>query len=82
MLMLEMGRSIANDFSVVEDAFIGLVDAALPPDVRRPCDLPSKVQHLFLGLLPPVGTEPLDIGLKNRLEGKRPHTYLGAEPLV
>jgi hypothetical protein len=77
-----MGRTITNDFSVVEDAFIGLVDAALPPDIRRPCDLPSKVQYLFLGLLPPVGTEPLDVGLKNRLEGQRPSTYLGAEPMV
>ena len=77
-----MGRTIANDFSVVEDAFIGLVDAALPPDVRQPCDLPSKVQYLFLGLSPPVGTEPLEIGFKNRLEGQRPSTHLGAEPIV
>ncbi|HYR77586.1 MAG TPA: hypothetical protein VEM96_17350 [Pyrinomonadaceae bacterium] len=73
---------IANDFSVIEDACTGLVDAALPPDVRHVCDVPSKVQYLFLGLCPPVGTEPLEIGLKNRLEGKRPAAHLGAEPLV
>jgi hypothetical protein len=77
-----MPITIANDFSVVEDACVGLVDAALPPDVRRVCDVPSKVQYLFLGLCPPVGTEPLEIGLKNRLDGKRPSTHLGAEPMV
>jgi hypothetical protein len=73
---------IANDFSVIEDACTGLVDAALPPDVRQVCDVPSKVQYLFLGLCPPVGIEPLEIGLKNRLEGKRPSAHLGAKPLV
>jgi len=58
------------------------VDAALPPDVRQVCDVPSKVQYLFLGLCPPLGTEPLEIGLKNRLEGKRPSAHLGTEPVV
>jgi hypothetical protein len=77
-----MPITIANDFSVVEDACTGLVDAALPPDVRQVCDLPSKVQYLFLGLSPSTGSEPLEIGLKNRLEGKRPCSHLGAEPLV
>jgi hypothetical protein len=77
-----MPITIANNFSVVEDACTGLVDAALPPDVRQVCDVPSKVQYLFLGLGPPVGTEPLEVGLKNRLEGKRPGTHLGAQPLV
>jgi hypothetical protein len=73
---------IANDFSLVEDACTGLVDAALPPIKRQVSDVPSKVQYLFLGLGPPLGTEPLEIGLKNRLEGKRPSAHLGAEPLV
>ena len=73
---------IANDFSLVEDACTGLVDVALPPMVRQVSDVPSKVQYLFLGLCPPLGTEPLEIGLKNRLEGKRPCTHLGAEPLA
>jgi hypothetical protein len=77
-----MPITIANDFSLVEDACTGLVDAALPPIVRQVSDVPSKVQYLFLGLCPPVGTEPLEIGLKNRLEGKRPSAHLGAEPLV
>jgi hypothetical protein len=40
---------IANDFSLVEDACTGLVDAALPPIVRQVSDVPSKVQYLFLG---------------------------------
>ena len=73
---------IANDFSVIEDACTGLVDTALPPDVRQVCDLPSKVQYLFLGLCPHVWTEPFEIGLKNRLEGRRSAAHLGAEPLV
>ena len=77
-----MRMTIAHDFSVVEDACTGLVDAALPPDVRQICDVPSKVQYLFLGLHPSVGTEPLEIGLKHRLEGKRPSAHLGFEPLV
>lgn len=74
-------RTIANDFSMVEDACSGLVDVALPRDVRQICDLLSKVQFLFLGILPPT-IEPLEIGLRNRLEGQRPAAHLGAEPLV
>ena len=74
-------RTIANTLSVVEDACAGLVDVALPPDLRSPTDLPSKVQFLFLGILPPV-TGLQEIGFKSCSEGQRPGAHVGARPLV
>ena len=74
-------RTIANNLSVVEDACEGLVDVALPPDLRSPTDLPSKVQFLFLGILPPV-IEPQEVGFKSCSEGQRSGAHVGAQPLV
>jgi hypothetical protein len=77
-----MSRTIANDVSNVDDVSGGLFDAALPPDARQVCDLPSKVQFLFLGLCPVASIEPLEVGLKSRVEGQKPSTYLSARPLT
>jgi hypothetical protein len=77
-----LGKTIANDISDVDDICGGLVDGALPPDVRQVCDLPSKVQFLFLGLCPVSGVEPLEVGLKSRVEGQRPSKHLSARALT
>ena len=73
-------RTIANNLSIVEDACEGLVDVALPPDVRLPTDLTSKVQFLFLGILPPV-IEPQEVGFKSCSEGQGTGAHVGARRL-
>jgi hypothetical protein len=77
-----MMKTIANDFSDVIDVCNGLIDAAVPLELQPVSDLPSKVQFLFLGFGPTPGTEALEVGLKNRLEGYRPTRHIAAAPMI